>query len=240
LADWRERLMHGERFHFSSSAVPALAVFYLRGPGVTHTGILHRVGTQLFILDLLWHERLRSGPCEDELPCVVPELEPEEINDVTGICRLIHQRHLERLLTGGFLIPYAFRMGNNTRFSSVTGDLMLGDGLGLTCSTFVLAVFESAKVPLIDLTGWPARADDQARHQELLQMMRNGIPKLVPPADPQHVAAVAVELPCIRVRPEEAAAAGMAETVPASFSKAERGGRWILEVVTPDAQAGWI
>jgi hypothetical protein len=232
--------MHGERFHFTCRGVSALAIFYLRRPGITHTGILHRTKGQLFILDLKWHEMLRSEPCVDDIPCVVPDLEPEEINDVTGICRLIHQRHIERLVDGGFKIPTAFRLGNNTRFSALTGDLMLGDGLGLTCSTFVLAVFESAKVPLIKLTQWPARGDDHVRHQELLRMMQDGIPGFAPRAEPRHVAAVAAELPCIRVRPEEAAAAGMANSLPADFAKAERGGRWILELITPEVQAAWI
>jgi hypothetical protein len=232
--------MHGERFYFSCQDVAAVAVFYVRKPGMIHTGILHRAAGRLFILDLLWHGLLRSHLCQEDLPCVVPDLEPEEINDVTAMCRLIQQRNIERIIAGRFTIPMAFKLGNNTRFSSVTGELMLEDGLGLTCSTFVLTVFESAKVPLIDLTDWPARPDDQVRHQDLLRAMQNGIPGFAPPVDSQHVAAVAAQLPCIRVRPEEVAAAGMAEPLAANFTKAERGGRWILELLTPDVQGAWI
>ena len=55
--------------------------------------------------------------------------------------------------------------------------IFLGEGLGLTCSTFVLTVFEAAYVSLVDLTGWPERDQDNARHEKLLQMMRDGIPK---------------------------------------------------------------
>ena len=112
---------------------------------------------------------------------------------------------------------------------------MLLDGLGLTCSTFVLTVFESVYLPLIDFDTWENRADDNERHDRLLEKMRDGIPAHgIPPAEPQHVSAVAADLPCIRVRPEEVAAAGMSDSRRAAFLQAERGGRWILEILTPE------
>jgi hypothetical protein len=223
--------MRGERFHFSSLIVPHVAVFIMRTPDGTHTGILHRNRGQLFVLDLLWDERLRSAPAKDEFACVVPRLEPEEVNDVTGMCRLIEQRNLNPDPHKKLVIPFAFRYHDNTHFSA-TGELILGDGLGLTCSTFVLKVFEAAKVPLADASSWQPRPGDDQRHAALLQLMSTGIPPQIPPAEPDRVAKVAAELPCIRVRPEEAAAAGMADGLRVQFHKAERGGRWLLELLT--------
>ena len=118
------------------------------------------------------------------------------------------------------------------RFNSANGELMLGDGLGLNCSTFVLTVFESAKVPLVDFNGWEIRPDDEISQRALLEKMRTGIPPNIPPAPPQHVQKVEAELPCFRVRPEEIAAAGMGDDPPANFDQAERGGRWILSLLT--------
>lgn len=232
--------MRGERFHYSCRHVPALAVFVMRTNGGTHTGILHRNRGVLWVLDLLWHERLRSSPCRDDYACVVPDLEPEEMNDVTGMCRLIDRRHQERAAMGGFLVPYAFRHNHNTKFSAVTGELMLGDGVGLSCSTFVLTVFESSKVPLVDLTGWPARSEDQAQQARLLRMMQAGIPRFAPPASPEHIDRVRSDLPCVRVRPEEVAASAMAVRLPANFERAEKGGRWIMEWLTDDVQSAWV
>lgn len=224
--------MHGDRFQFSSVNVSELAVFVMRTNGNMHVGILHRDRAVLRILDLCWHENLRADACKGDYACVIPALEPEEVNDVTAWCRLIERRRRDQL------IPYAFGYHRSTTFGQ-TGELILGDGYGLTCSTFVLKVFECAKVPLIDVTNWPMRTDDQIRHTKLLQLMEKGIPGFAPPAMPEHILRVRAELPCIRVRPEEVAAAALADRLPTSFECAELGGRWILEWLTEGAQALW-
>lgn len=218
--------MRGERFHFTSAHVPALAVAIIRTRHGTHTGILHRDGGQLFLLDQRWHEDLGNAPSDGACPCVVPNLEPEEVNDVTGLCRLIAKRRQQNPHEPA---PYALYRNPKIRISRDTGEVILSGGLGLTCSTFVLTVFESAEVPILDLSAWPRRAGDDERHRSLVNLMRRtGVPE-------DHVQKVEAELPCIRVRPEEVAAAGMADVVPATYDRAERGGRWILEMLTP----GW-
>lgn len=155
------------------------------------------------------------------------------------------QRHYRDVPTDRAAAPGAFhsvRAGLSPQHGvqQPNGELILSDGLGLTCSTFVLKVFESAKVPLIELTNWPMRPDDNVRHASLLHLMENGIPGRLHPAPPEHVQRVREELPCIRLRPEEVAAAALAERLPASFQQVESGGRWILELVTEGAQEAWI
>jgi len=228
--------MRGELFHFTSQNITNLAVFIMRTDNGTHTGVLHRDRGTLFVLDLLWHEALRSRPCRDEFACVVPNIDEDAKNDVAALCRLINTRQQNPDPTRRYLIPYAFRFGNNVRFNIQSGELMLGDGLGLTCSTFVLAVFESARVPLIDLNGWKERPKDEERHRSLLEQMRSGIPPNILPAEPGHVQRVEKELPCIRVRPEEVAAAGMSDDPPANFYQVEAAGRWILSHLTNGAE----
>ncbi len=208
----------------------------MRTPTGTHTGLYHRNHGVLFILEVQWHRMFRAEECDRTVACVIPDLSPEEINDLTGMCRLIHSRHNDPDLRRRYNIPYAFRSGHNNRFNNGTGELMLRDGLGLTCSTFVLAVFESVYLPLINFDSWETRAEDNARHQQLLADMTTGFPQYgIPPAEPEHIAAVAADLPCIRVRPEEVAAAGMSNDRMVDCRRAERGGLWILELMTP----GW-
>ena len=173
---------------------------------------------------------LRSEPCRKPCHFVVPALEQEEINDVTGMCRLIHGRHNSLDPTQRYRIPYAFRYGNTVRFNPRNGELMLGEGLGLTCSTFVLAVFESARLPLVEFSGWPIREGDEDRHRSLLEKMKAGIPAAqIPPAPPEHISRVEAELPCVRVRPEEVAATGMLDDFPFTFVQLEPVGHWIME-----------
>src|SRR5262249_1482911 len=156
--------------------------------------------------------------------------EAEEEHDVRTMCRLIHDRHSGGNSSTAYRIPYAFRHGNNDRFNAQTGELMLVDGLGLTCSTFVLTVFESVHVPLLNFDSWQKREEDDARHRVLLERMRKGIPEHnIPPASPEHIKAVADQLPCIRVRPEEAAATGLFNDLPADFEQLAPAGAWILQ-----------
>jgi hypothetical protein len=103
-----------------------------------------------------------------------------------------------------------------------------------------MKVFESSKVSLLDLTDWPERAEDKVQQASLLKRMQDGIAGFAPPAPPEHIEKVKEELPCVRVRPEEVAASAMAVSLPANFEKAERGGRWIIECLTGDAQTAWI
>ena len=178
-----------------------LAIFIMAHPEGTPTGIIHRNRGILFALDLMWHERLRSSVLSQDYCCVIPDLEPEEANDVMGMCRLIEARNRD---PDQQKIPYAVGPANGTQFNR-DGELILGDGIGLTCSTFVLTVFDSAAVPLADLDGWVARTGDDERHEQLVQKMEDGIPGFAPPADAAHVQKVRASLPCIRVRPEEVA-----------------------------------
>ncbi len=216
---------------------PELAIFIMRTEDGTHTGILFRVNGVLFIQDVMWHERFRSAPCP---PGKVPHfvtlaLEPEQEHRVRMMCHLIHDRQNGRGSSSEYKIPYAFRFGND-RFDLQTAEFRLEDGLGLSCSTFVLTLFNSVHLPLVDLTGWPNREDDITRHRSLLEKMRNGIPRSnIPPAPPEHVDRVAAEVDCIRVRPEEVAATALYNHFPTQFVDLAVGGTWILSQIPPAA-----
>jgi hypothetical protein len=215
---------------------PALAIFIQRTPDGSHTGILFRMNGVLIIQDLRWHEMFRSELCRHMPHFVMLGLEPEEEHNIRAMCRLIHERQNSRDPSREYRIPYAFRHGNNNRCNRNTGELMLVDGIGLTCSTFVLTIFQSVEVPLVNFDGWQHRADDEARHRALIDRMRTGFPQHgIPPASPEHVARVEGESPCIRVRPEEVAATGMFNDIPVTFEQLAPAGAWILAQIAPAA-----
>lgn len=207
-----------DRFGISTEKM-TLAILIRRLPGGgTHTGIIHQSGGTLYELDLQWHNRLNASAMMEHQPCTEPLAEPEAIDSVRAICRLIMRRREE----GGNCIPYAIGPGDGSFFDPQDGTYVLGSGLGLTCSSFVLKVFEAGRLPLADLAGWPLRDDDDQRHSDLVEMLReNG-------AQPDHVERVAAVPRCIRVRPEEVAAAGLAPCLPAQFPELEAGGQWLL------------
>src|SRR6266852_5793952 len=98
--------MRCERFHFPGYNVPELAIFIMRTDTGTHTGIYHRNRGILFILEMRWHRSLRALQCNHAGACVIPNLVPEEINDVTAMCRLIHDRHNDPDPKRHYSIPY--------------------------------------------------------------------------------------------------------------------------------------
>lgn len=223
-------MKNSDRFLHSPGNVAALAIFIQPTDDGTHAGILHRDKKRLWKLHLCWHEMLVSQPCGDNGPCCVqPDLLEEETNDVTAMCRLIHDR-----LQTGWQIPYAFKFDRNAYFSNVTGELFLPEGAGLSCSTFVLTVFASAGIHLVDVTDWQKRPEDIARHNSLLEKMSEGIPEFhIPPAHPEHVEKVRAEVQCIRVRPEEAAATGLFDESGVRMQELERQGKWVLHACDP-------
>ena len=210
---------------------PALAIFIMRTDDGSHTGLLVRMNGLLMNQDVLWHEKFRSSPCRQLPHFVTPALEPEEIHDVRMMCQLIHERQNSRDPSKEYRIPYAFRYTNKARINRATGEVQLVDGLGMSCSTFVLAVFQSVEIRLVDMATWKARADDITRHEQLLQKMRDGIPDFADPAPPAHIALVARETTCLRVRPEEVAATGMINDLPATFEQLETAGTWIMSEI---------
>ena len=234
--------MRIELLRYPGDEVGELAILIVITGDGTHTGLLYRFGNRLYLLDQCWHECFRVDSFDvntfkRRYGCVMPDLLPEEINDVVATCELIVDRSIRK---GPQRLPYGFGLPEGGEVNR-DGELIWGGGVGLTCSTFVLAVFEAARVPFIDLSGWVRRPADDDRQEELLNMMARGIPEHgIPPADPAHIAKARGELPCIRVRPEEVAAAGLSPKRPAEFGLVERTARWILERITIGAERGSI
>jgi hypothetical protein len=97
---------------------------------------------------------------------------------------------------------------------------MLGPGAkGLTCATFILAVFNSVGVKLVDEEGWPIRQDEDRR---FLEVVRNF-------ATSEHLALLEQEINegCKRIQPQEVLGA-CACALPATFDASCEAGAQIL------------
>ncbi|WP_156480967.1 hypothetical protein [Variovorax sp. PAMC 28711] len=62
--------------------------------------------------------------------------------------------------TGIHPIPYSAFFRPTGNFDASGNFVNMQDGSGLTCSTFILALFSDYKLPLIDAASWPARIED--------------------------------------------------------------------------------
>lgn len=98
-------------------------------------------------------------------------------------------------------------------FDPATGTYVpLGEERGLTCATFVLAVFRTVGIELVDVPLWPARPEDHEWIDRVAAQIRA--------VDPGHADAVAGDGLCARFRPTEVGGACLVPPHPVSFADA--------------------
>jgi hypothetical protein len=164
-----------------------------------HVGIVHRNGAgELRHLHFAWHRRLRSHKIESKLICAIPNY--EEVAHrlwMATYCGLVARNIPKRS------IPYNLRFDEGVLFDNETGEVRFGpESTGLTCATFVVAVFRSAGHPLVTSAGWPkAHAEDRHVQRELVEALRSDIRPSSVDA-PQQAATIESQIGEARCRPE--------------------------------------
>ena len=196
-----------------------------------HIGLLHRAAESqsLLMLHLAWHHRLRDEPPPETMSLgICPTIPRARLIQVAAVCRKIWRANP----TG---VPYAFSAPNDC-FDARTGEFLLGPTrLGLTCASFVLAVFQAAGLPLVDYATWPiARSGDREWQERIVGLLEQT------GATRAHVDAVRSDVGNVRYRPEEVAGAVRVPSHPASFSVVSKMAEQILELLrrgqeTPNA-----
>lgn len=178
-----------------------------------HIGVLHVEGAErrVRLLDLAWHYVLRNDPPSPSYRWIELDLHPKRARHVAAICRKLWR-------SNGKAIPFGFSRPNDC-FDEVTFRFVIGPTThGLTCATFVLAVFQLAGLQLVDYNSWPKSryGDIEWQCYVVDSLKRHG-------ADANHIRAVEQEVGSVRFRPEEAAAAGTlpSSTWPLTFSAVE-------------------
>jgi hypothetical protein len=171
-------------------------------------------------LHLAWHHHVRERPVDENYAWGEPPLEPELRAILSRLCRRIARRYVGQRRS----IAYALRYAGG-RFDEMTGEFLCEDGLGLTCATFVMAVFATRGVALLRRQEWEPRDEDVLWQEKIIELLKNARdPKIN-----EHVAVVRTEVGCARFRPEEVAAAGVATALPLGFREAESKGKAIRE-----------
>lgn len=111
-------------------------------------------------------------------------------------------------------IKYGLLYDGSTYFMAEDGKYMLGENCsGLTCSTFVLAVFKSSGISLVDVTKWPKRDNDTQALGIILEYLKG---KCEEKGDMSHYERVmSNEVGCERFRPSEVTASITFDEIPA-------------------------
>ena len=180
--------------------------------GQNHIGILHRSESldEVILGHLAWHNRLRTSRPKDNYLWVVPKIHALRARQVAVRCRQILKANEKG-------IAYAFSPPNDC-FDEGTGKFLLGPNRkGLTCATFVLAVFHASGLPLAEYSTWPqTRPDDAAWRESILKKLKqDGVSE-------EQIADVSQEPNAVRFRPEEVAACALVDVLPCAFVDASK------------------
>jgi hypothetical protein len=189
-----------------------------------HIGIIHKQQKgDPSLLHLEWHCILSNSDlptiiADDYFAYIPPYIDVERARTIAGLCRQINDRKPE--------IPYGI-VFDQSRFSE-DGLLHLGDrSHGLTCATFVIAVFLSAGIDLLKEEGWPHRDEDDVWHDHIVYALEHT--KFDYGISDEHIENIKSERGCTRFRPEEVAASLSIEETPADFDYASRTGLMFID-----------
>ncbi|HWC59576.1 MAG TPA: hypothetical protein VHC44_07765 [Verrucomicrobiae bacterium] len=189
----------------------AIAITSVRNkPGQHHVGVLHKdeSSREVRMLHLAWHNQLRNSVPKTSYAWVVPPIPKRRARQVAAFCRKVHRANISG-------IPYAFSLASDC-FDEQTGAFLVGpERLGLTCASFVLGIFHSTGLPLLQYDTWPKKRDgDEEWQRRVIENLKQS------GASQEHIQGVESELGAIRYRPEDVAGAGASESIPASFDEA--------------------
>lgn len=182
-----------------------------------HIGISYRCTKKKVqrVLHCAWHFMLidEAQAPSDRLktPMVVkPSIDPEELRLLALFCT-------KRASYGPQDIPYGFRYSASTFADD--GRFMPGPGeTGLTCATFVVAMFDWARIRLLDVATWEPRAEDAPFFRKVIAELE------ATKASAELLAAWRKETVGTRIRPEEAAACSAMEGRPVAYKNAKPAG----------------
>src|SRR6266545_8225610 len=158
------RLYSNQQRPFANLRHVAVAIAVVQA-GQQHVGILHKeeVLDEVRLGHLAWHNQLKDSRPKDADRWIDPPIPTRRPRQVAARCRQI----LRASKRG---IPYAFSPPNDC-FDSESGSFLLGPSrVGLTCASFVLAVFDAAGIRLAENDTWPQqRAGDAAWQQFVIE-----------------------------------------------------------------------
>jgi len=210
-----------------------------------HISILYRTrsGGQLRKLHLAWHKILihEFQSTHSDVISLPSGLATKLKRQLAAHCQSVAELNSE----GG--IPYRLDYDENEVLFRDGKWLPDRVGAGLTCATFVLAVFNAQRLPLLTVSEWPRRTydvptkgqsgrlvEDEHRQRKLLEKLRTYYEREqlnVKDLDSQERA-----IGGPRFRPEEVAVGVASSAPPIGFLEAASAGRELLSMLPKDGQ----
>lgn len=208
-----DRVFTAEERSFDQLEHVAIAITQLRGhPTQHHIGVMHKdMSTgRVSMLHLAWHHDLKDSDPKASYAWVVPSIPRPRARQVAAFCRKVKKANPSG-------VPYAFSHASDC-LNIQTGAYVGGPGhYGLTCATFVLAIFDATGLPLVQYGTWPDSrdGDDEWRSCVIESLKSSG-------ATSDHIARVESEMTTVRYRPVDVAGAAASSSIPACYDEANK------------------
>ena len=210
---------------FESSSEIIAIIVGKSSPEQLHCGIAFKEKDKYNALHLAWHFVLRHDiSIKSEFKNYIwiqSSIHNMRQNAIGAMCRRIIKRNQNG-------IPYGL-LYNGGIFTNNGLLTLFEEENGLTCATFVLAVFSSCGINLINLSSWPTRDEDRIWHNEIIQTLEETSQRSN--ITTEHINNVRNEIGCSRYKPEEVGASSIFNDLPASFSKIGPAGAKLKEIL---------
>ena len=204
---------------FDDVDIAGVAIRFFADPAInppyTHVGLLYKPEDGAARLcHLKSHRELVDEIPASQYSWVDMQIEPLLKKLIRSECRIVASRNTK--------IPFGFAY-DPPYFTPGTGELVEKPiGIGLTCSTFILAILKMAEIVPLDLPSWQARIDDtivQGRQIEAMKFKMGS----------EYTAALEKQVGDVRVRPEEIIVGVTTEPRPVNFDKAKEDAEKVIE-----------
>jgi hypothetical protein len=175
-------------------------------PQQRHVGMIYRIDDSgPRFCHLAWHLTLTDEPLPANYCWGASGLDPVNKAFMAAYVALLKQNASN--------VPYGIDF-NGVYFDDQGRYIVQPIGRGLTCATFILAVFARNGFELVKRDSWPERANDVQWQEQIIKV-------LTPYAGPEHIEAIRTNVGAKRFRPEEVAAGVISENSPLDFSAAQ-------------------
>lgn len=213
--------------------VPRIAAVISGGEEQRHLGLLYRRGdAAMRKLHLGFHHYLCDESPELDgtsawIGCT--DLDDSEANTFATWLAKIWEKNHKRM-------PYGIKYWRGPHFDPVTGAYLESEtGCGLTCATFVMALFEAFRHDIVDIESWPIRDSDADFQGHIVRALQD--PRYVRTIEiesAEHQAHIKAQIECLgkapRFRPEEVACSvGLYDGEPVTFDVAEPAGQGLVD-----------
>ena len=162
-----------------------------------HCGLSFDLNNNAKVLHLETHNSLACDNNLDSFRCWIrPSIHKLRQEQVSAFCNVIVNRGLDFND-----IPYGFSYDGTAYFDNTASLFHSANCSGYTCGTFVLTIFHSLSLDLIDISAWPSREEDIPWQVKILNTLLKYARRLG--ISDNHLLRLGNEIGCPRYRPEE-------------------------------------